>query len=82
MIVQPQECNLPVVVMMPLTLAAQLSCAISTVNMTAPITISTKEGQHIVITFLWAESVRIVEILHRLSPQYGNSALLQLSVCK
>jgi len=48
--------------------------------MTAPLSIYTKEEQHAVKQFLWAEGVPGAEIYHRLSAQYGNSAFPQRSV--
>jgi histone-lysine N-methyltransferase SETMAR len=48
--------------------------------MAGPLSVCTKEEQHAVIQFLWAEGVPGAEIHRRLSAQYGNSALLQSSV--
>ena len=48
--------------------------------MTSLLSVCTKEEQHAVKQFLWAEGVPGAEIYHRLSAQYGNSASLQWSV--
>jgi hypothetical protein len=61
------------------TLNGQLWCR-SGINMTSPLSICTKEKQHAVIQFLWAEGVPGEEIYRRFSAQYGNSALPQCSV--
>ena len=48
--------------------------------MTAPLSICTNEEQRAAIQFLWAKGVPRAKINHRLSAQYGNSAILQRSV--
>ena len=48
--------------------------------MAAPLSVCTKEEQRLVIRFMWSEGVSGAEIHRRLSAQYGNSVLPQLSV--
>jgi hypothetical protein len=52
-------------------------CRCSGINIAIPLSVSTKERQCAVIQFLRAKGVPGAEINHRLSAQYGNSALLQ-----
>ena len=57
-----------------------LALRCDTVEMAAPLSVCTKEGQRGVIHFLWSEGVTGAEIHQRLSAQYGDSALPRRSV--
>jgi hypothetical protein len=74
---KPKARNLPVAVVMYLTLTIQLSCTTSIVNMVSPLTTFNKEKQHAVIRLLWAEGVRGMEIHCGLSAENGGSVLPQ-----